>query len=179
MGRPRPPDPMQTARQQQGFNRDAQRDAVTLGQPNQVTPWGTTSYSGEPGSADRTQTVTLNPADQARLEQERSIKSRLLGMILGGAQGMNGQPVGGMQQAQGKQGQAQPMPAMNERLGAAASPAHAHSPACDAAADAESAADGTDGTVWRSHDGRDDGSAEWRPLHGPLLEEVENGSANY
>ena len=107
MGRPKPPDPMQVARQQQGFNQDAQRDAAQLGQPNQVTPWGNVGYSGEIGSPDRTQTVTLNPADQARLEQERSIKSRLLSMILGGGQGMGG---GG--QAQGKQGQAQPMPPM-------------------------------------------------------------------
>ena len=103
MGRPKPPDPMQTARQQQTFNREAQADAAQLGQPNQVTPWGTTSYSGEIGSPDRTQTVTLNPEDQARLGQERSIKSRLLSVILGGAQGMG--EGGGMQQAQGKQGQ--------------------------------------------------------------------------
>ena len=104
MGRPKPPDPMQVAQQQQGFNRDAQADAAQLGQPNQVTPWGTTSYTGEIGSPDRRQTVTLNPQDQARLEQERSIKSRLLGMILGGQQGMQG--------GQGKQSGAQPMPAM-------------------------------------------------------------------
>ena len=113
MGRPKPPDPMETARQQQGFNRESQADAAQLGQPNQVTPWGTTSYSGEIGSPDRTQTVTLNPEDQARLGQERSIKSRLLSMILGGGQGMGGQPGGGMQ-SQGKQGAGQPMPAMNE-----------------------------------------------------------------
>ena len=124
MGRPKPPDPMQTARQQQTFNQEAQQDAAQLGQPNQVTPWGNIGYSGEIGSPDRTQTVTLNPADQARLEQERSIKSRLLSMILGGAQGMNGQPVGGMQQAQGKQGQAQPMPAMNERFRSKPRPCH-------------------------------------------------------
>ena len=114
MGRPKPPDPMETARQQQGFNREAQADAAQLGQPNQVTPYGSINYSGEIGSPDRTQTVTLNPEDQARLGQERSVKSRLLSIILGGAQGMGGQPGGGMQQGQGKQGAGQPMPAMNE-----------------------------------------------------------------
>ena len=103
MGRPKPPDPMQTARQQQVFNRESQADAAQLGQPNQVTPWGSTSYSGEIGSPDRTQTVTLDPQDQSRLDQERSVKSRLLGIILGGGQGMGGQPGGGMQ-SQGKQG---------------------------------------------------------------------------
>ena len=112
MGRPKPPDPMQTARQQQTFNREGQRDASQLGQIGQDTPYGSINYTGEIGSPDRRQTVTLNPQDQARLDQERSIKSRLLSMILGGAQGMGGQPGGGMQQAQGKQGQAQPMPAM-------------------------------------------------------------------
>ena len=111
MGRPKPPDPMQTARQQQTFNRESQADAAQLGQPNQVTPYGSINYSGEIGSPDRTQTVTLNPQDQARLEQERSIKSRLLGMILGGAQGMGGGGQG--MPSQGKQGGGQPMPVMN------------------------------------------------------------------
>ena len=67
MGRPKPPDPMQTARQQQGFNREAQADAAQLGQIGQDTPFGSTSYTGEIGSPDRRQTVTLNPEDQARL----------------------------------------------------------------------------------------------------------------
>ena len=62
---------------------------------------------------DRRQTVTLNPQDQARLDQERSIKSRLLGMILGGAQGMGGGGGGQGMPSQGKQGGGQPMPAMN------------------------------------------------------------------
>ena len=109
MGRPRPPDPMQVSRQQQQFNREGQRDASQLGQIGQDTPWGSSSYTGEIGSPDRRQTITLNPQDQARLDQQRSIKSRLLGMILGGAQGSQG-----MQGGQGKQGGAQPMPGMNE-----------------------------------------------------------------
>ena len=104
MGKPKPPDPMQTVRQQQTFNRESQADASQLGQIGQDTPWGSTSYTGEIGSPDRRQTVTLNPQDQARLDQERSIKSRLLGIILGGSQGMQG--------GQGKQGGGQPMPAM-------------------------------------------------------------------
>ena len=106
MGRPKPPDPMQVSRQQQDFNRESMGDAARYGQIGQDTPYGSISYSGEPGSADRRQTVTLNPADQARLEQERSIKSRLLSIILGGGQGMGGG--GGMQQSQGKQGAGQP-----------------------------------------------------------------------
>ena len=33
MGRPKPPDPMQVAQQQQGFNRESQADAAQLGSP--------------------------------------------------------------------------------------------------------------------------------------------------
>ena len=50
MGRPKPPDPMQTARQQQTFNRESQADAAQLGQIGQDTPWGSRSFSGEIGS---------------------------------------------------------------------------------------------------------------------------------
>ena len=117
MGRPKPPDPMQTAQQQQTFNREGQRDASQLGQIGQDTPFGSINYTGEIGSPDRRQTVTLNPQDQARLDQQRSIKSRLLGMILGGAQGMGGGGGQGMQGGQGKQGGAQPMPAMGQGQG--------------------------------------------------------------
>ena len=87
-------------------NREAQADAAGLGQIGQDTPFGSINYSGAIGSPNRRQTVTLNPQDQARLEQERSIKSRLLGIILGGQGGEGG--------GQGKQGPAQPMPMMNE-----------------------------------------------------------------
>ena len=85
MGQPKPPDPMQTARAQQGLNREGMADAVRFGQVGQDTPWGSSSFSGEIGSPDRRQTVTLNPADQARLEQERSIKSTTAEHDLGGS----------------------------------------------------------------------------------------------
>ena len=91
------------ARTQQEFNRGSMADATRFNQINQQTPWGSTTYSGAPGSADRTQTVGLDPADQQNLDSRRAITSQILGAILGG-QG------GGMQQ--GKQGGGQQMPQM-------------------------------------------------------------------
>ena len=38
--RPTPPDPMQTAQQQQQFNRDSMRDATGFNQIGQDTPFG-------------------------------------------------------------------------------------------------------------------------------------------
>ena len=154
MGRPRPPDPMH---RDGSAATDLQprvpgRDASQLGQIGQDTPWGSSSYTGEIGSPDRRQTITLNPQDQARLDQERSIKSRLLGMILGGAQGSQG-----MQGGQGKQGGAQPMPGIGMGQGQGRSrkdrpcQQHAAGSAADAATAAADGTDGTDGAVWRSH----------------------------
>ena len=80
-----------------------------------MTPWGNIGYSGEIGSPDRTQTITLNPADQARLEQERSIKSRLL-------EHDPGRRRKECRGGQGKQGGAQPMPAMGMVQGGAPPP---------------------------------------------------------
>ena len=50
MGRPKPPDPMETARQQQQFNREGQADASQLGQIGQDTPYGSINYTGDIGS---------------------------------------------------------------------------------------------------------------------------------
>ena len=91
------------ARTQQEFNRGSMADAQRFNQINQQTPWGSTTYSGSPGSPGRTQTVGLDPADQQNLDSRRAVTSQILGAILGG-QG------GGMQQ--GKQGGGQPMPQM-------------------------------------------------------------------
>ena len=108
--RPTPPDPYRTAQVQQQFNRDSLRDAIAASQIGQQTPFGSVSYEGAIGSPDRRQITTLNPQDQARLDQQRAIQSQLLGMVLGG-----GQPGGGMSQAyggRGKQGPAQQPPPM-------------------------------------------------------------------
>ena len=101
--RPEAPDPMKTAQQQQQFNRDSMRDATGFNQIGQDTPWGSVGYEGEIGDPNRRQITTLNPQDQARLDQQRQIQSGLLGLILGGGQGGGGG---------GKQGGGEPMPGM-------------------------------------------------------------------
>ena len=100
--RPEAPDPMQTAQQQQQFNRDSMRDATGFNQIGQETPWGSQRWEGDIGDPNRKLVTEMNPQDQARLEQERQIKSSLLAMIMGGGQGGGG----------GKQGGGQPMPGM-------------------------------------------------------------------
>ena len=75
MGRPKPPDPMQTARAATGIQPrfHARCGGVWPGRPGHAV--GIDQLHGEIGSPDRSQSVTLNPQDQARLDQERSIKS--------------------------------------------------------------------------------------------------------
>ena len=76
MGRPKPPDPMQVAQQQQGFNREAQADAVHAWSAQPSHTVGNDQLQREspvPLTARRPSRSTLQ--DQARLEQERSIKS--------------------------------------------------------------------------------------------------------
>jgi hypothetical protein len=47
---------------------------------NQTTPWGSQTLTADPNSpGGYTRTQTLNPADQARLDQQRALESQLLG----------------------------------------------------------------------------------------------------
>lgn len=82
-GRPKPPDPRQTADIQQGYNREAMRDAAQYGQIGQQTPWGSIRYEGAIGSPDRQQIVELNPADQQALDARRGISQGLLSIMTG------------------------------------------------------------------------------------------------
>ena len=66
---PTPPDPERTAAAQASANRDAVRESALVNQINQVTPYGSLSYTGDVGSADRTATQTLAPAQQRMLDQ--------------------------------------------------------------------------------------------------------------
>ena len=105
MGQPKPPDPMQTARAQQGLNREGMADAVRFGQVGQDTPWGSSSYSGEIGSPDRT------PDRNAQSSGPSAAGAGALNQVTT-AEHDSGRSRGGGQ-GQGKQGAAQPMPAMN------------------------------------------------------------------
>ena len=100
--RPEVPDPMQTARAQQGFNRESLVDAIGASQIGQTTPWGNISYTGQVGSPNRQMHQTLNPQDQQRLDQHRQIKGGMLGTLLGQ----------GGAQAAGKAGRPQNMPSI-------------------------------------------------------------------
>lgn len=65
---PAPPDPFETAAAQSQANTAAARESAQLNQINQVTPFGNVSFSGQLGTPGRTQTTTLSPAEQAKLD---------------------------------------------------------------------------------------------------------------
>ena len=64
-GGSRPPDPMQAARTQMDLNRDVMRQNAMYSQINQNTPFGSTYWTGEIGSPDRTQHTQFNPMVQS------------------------------------------------------------------------------------------------------------------
>ena len=80
-GPPKPPDPYKTAAAQAGMNKEAIREAALHNQINQVGPLGSSTWSGEIGSPDRTQTTTLSPEQQALLQQGQGIQGGVGGLI--------------------------------------------------------------------------------------------------
>ena len=72
---PRPPDPVETAQAQAGFNREAIISSAEVNQINQQTPFGSVEFSGAIGSPDRTQTITLSPDEQAKLDLRNALIS--------------------------------------------------------------------------------------------------------
>lgn len=58
---PRQPDPIKTAEAQTKTNLDTMKANARFNQINQVTPFGSTRWTGTIGSPDRTQTTSLNP----------------------------------------------------------------------------------------------------------------------
>ena len=80
-GPPKPPDPYETAAAQAGMNKEAIREAALHNQINQVGPLGSSTWSGEIGSPDRTQTTTLSPEQQALLQQGQGIQGGVGGLI--------------------------------------------------------------------------------------------------
>lgn len=77
---PAAPNPVATAQAQSAANAEAVRESAKVNQINQVTPYGSSTWSGTIGQPDRTQTETLNPADQANLERERALAAQLTGL---------------------------------------------------------------------------------------------------
>lgn len=76
---PRAPDPAATAAAQTAANKEAVRESALVNQIGQVTPFGNVSFSGEIGTPERTQTLTLPPEVQAALEGQQRIAGGLTG----------------------------------------------------------------------------------------------------
>lgn len=76
---PAAPDPFATAAAQGAANEAAARTAGIINNPNQVTPFGTLTYTEGPGGEkDRyTATVALSPAEQAQLDLQNRIDAQL------------------------------------------------------------------------------------------------------
>lgn len=82
------PDPYVTAAAQNGVNQQALMSAAQLNQINQNSPFGSLTYSGEIGSPDRTQTVSLTPELQRLLDGQTDLSQGLTDLAntrLGGA----------------------------------------------------------------------------------------------
>lgn len=76
-GQPQAPDPAKTAAAQAAANKEAVFESARVNQINQVTPFGSVTYSGAIGSPERTQTVSLPEEQQAILEGQRNIAGSL------------------------------------------------------------------------------------------------------
>ena len=79
---PPPPDYAALAKQQADLNKTAATEQTVANRPNQTTPWGNTAWSKAPDGS-WSQNVTLNPQDQALLDQNREFQGRQQGFASG------------------------------------------------------------------------------------------------
>lgn len=77
---PSPPSPAATAQAQAAANTAAVRESALVNQINQITPFGSETFTGTVGEPDRTRIVSLDPADQANLDVQRQIGAGLFGL---------------------------------------------------------------------------------------------------
>jgi hypothetical protein len=84
MGKPSAPPPTDyagAAQAQGAANKETAIAEYQLNNANQDTPWGSTRLTGDPNDPSSfLKTTTLNPEDQARLDQQRQLQSGLLGL---------------------------------------------------------------------------------------------------
>jgi hypothetical protein len=84
MGKPSAPPPIDyaaNATAQGAANKETAISEFQLNNANQDTPWGSTRLTGDPNDPSSfMKTTTLNPADQARLDQSRALQAGLLGL---------------------------------------------------------------------------------------------------
>lgn len=74
---PKAPDPYQTAQAQAQANKEAVRESALVSQINQVTPFGSLTYSGQIGSPNRTVTQTLSPEAQRQFDLQSQLGTGL------------------------------------------------------------------------------------------------------
>lgn len=79
---PPAPDPVATANAQTQANKEAVRESALVNQINEVTPYGTLSYSGEIGSPNRTRTVSLSPEAQAQFDLDNAMSQGMGNLAL-------------------------------------------------------------------------------------------------
>jgi len=92
---PPPPDYAALATQQAALNKTAANEQTVANRPNQNTAFGSTSWEQGP-DGQWTQNQTLNPQDQALLDQQRQFQGQQQGIasdLLGKAGGTLGQPL--------------------------------------------------------------------------------------
>lgn len=92
---PKPPDYTALAKQQAELDKAAAAEQTAANRPNQNTPWGSTSWQQGPNGT-WTENVSLNPADQALLDQDRAFmgqQQQIGSGLLGRASETLGQPV--------------------------------------------------------------------------------------
>src|ERR1044072_2713104 len=78
---PQAPDPVATAAAQTQSNIDTANANAALNRVNQVTPWGSQTYTQGPrnadGTAQWTQTIKLDPAQQALLDSSNRVSQNM------------------------------------------------------------------------------------------------------
>ena len=74
---------MEMARLQAQLNKDAALQTAMLNNYAQTTPFASSQFVGTPGTADYRREVTLDPAEQALLDQQRGLKGNI-GAMIGG-----------------------------------------------------------------------------------------------
>ena len=91
---PPPPDYNALAIQQAALSKAAANEQTIADRPNQITPWGSTTWQNQNGNW--TQTQTLNPMDQAQLDKGRALEGQQLdiaGGLMGRARDAMGNPL--------------------------------------------------------------------------------------
>ena len=74
---PPAPDPVATAQAQAAANKEAVLESAKVNQINEVTPYGSVTYTGDVGAPDRTKITELSPSSQLQLDQRNQLAELL------------------------------------------------------------------------------------------------------